>query len=232
MKEKNRKAGKNNSNLYEFEQAFWQENKLVCGIDEVGRGCLAGPIVTATVILNPHAINEKIKDSKLLSSRQLENIFKWIIKNSTYAIGISNARIIDQKNIYTTTQLTMKKALFHLLATTEKAPDIILIDAMPLSLKNSPFENIVIESWIKGESKSASIAAASIVAKVTRDKILEKMHGSFPSYGLDSHKGYGTPTHIAALRQHKASIIHRKTFIKNFQKGSNHDTPDQQSLFS
>ena len=230
MKEKNIKAEKNNSNLYDLENDFWQKNKLICGIDEVGRGSLAGPIVTAAVILNPHAINEKIKDSKLLSSLQLENIYKWIIKNSSYAIGISNARIIDQKNIYATTQLTMKKAIFHLLQSSQITPDLILIDAMPLSLEKSCYESIPIESWIQGESKSASIAAASIIAKVTRDIIAQKMHLSFPIYGLYNHKGYGTAAHIKALKQHQASVIHRKTFIKNF-KGSNHDTPEQQNLF-
>lgn len=231
MKEKNIKAPGNNSVLYEFEQSFWQKNKTICGVDEVGRGCLAGPIVTAAVILNPYAINPNIKDSKLLSSLQLENIFKWIIKNGSYSIGISNPRIIDQKNIYITTQITMKKALFHILQATEKTPDMIVIDAMPLSLKNSSFETIPIESWIKGESKSASIAAASIIAKVTRDRIVQKMHESFPSYGLHNHKGYGTPAHIAGLQKHQASVIHRKTFIKNIQKGLTHGTPDQQTLF-
>ncbi len=230
MKEKNIKVGKNISNLYELESDFWQKNKLICGVDEVGRGCLAGPIVTVAAILKPHAINKNIKDSKLLSSLQLENIFKWLIENSSYAIGISNPRIIDKKNIYTATQITMKKALFHLLSSREAAPNLILIDAMPLSLENSCYDTIPIESWIKGESKSASIAAASIIAKVTRDMIMKKMHLSFPAYGLYNHKGYGTPTHIAALKQQQASIIHRKTFIKKF-KGSNHDTPEQQNLF-
>jgi ribonuclease HII len=230
VKEKNIKAEKNNSNLYELENDFWKKNQRICGIDEVGRGCVAGPIVAAAVILTPHAINEKIKDSKLLSSLQLENIFKWIIKNSSYAIGISNARIIDQKNIFITTQLTMKKALFHVLQSTEILPDLILIDAMPLSLENSPYNSILIKSLIQGESKSASIAAASIVAKVIRDRMIQKMHLSFPAYGLYNHKGYGTATHIAAIKQHQASIIHRKTFIKNF-KGNNHDTNNQQNLF-
>ena len=230
MKEKNIKAKKNNSSLYELEHIFWQKNQLVCGIDEVGRGCLAGPIVTAAVILSPHAINEKIKDSKLLNSIQLENIFKWIIENSSYSIGISNARIIDQKNIYVTTQLTMKKAAIHLLQSTPQQPHAIFIDAMPLSLENTPYHAIPIESWVKGESISASIAAASIVAKVTRDMILQKMHLSFPTFGLHSHKGYGTATHIAALKEHSASIIHRKTFIKNF-KGSDHEKSEQQNLF-
>lgn len=231
MKEKNIKAEKKNSNLYEFEISFWQKNQLICGIDEVGRGCLAGPIVTAAVILKPQAFNQNIKDSKLMTSLQLENIFSWIIQNSYYSFGISNAGMIDKKNIYKTTQITMKKALVHLLQSSTKFPSFIAIDAMPLSLANTPYHAIPIESYIKGESKSASIAAASIVAKVIRDRIMQTMHQAFPAYGLHKHKGYGTPAHIAALLNNQASIIHRKTFIKNFQKGTNHEQSEQQNLF-
>jgi len=231
VKENFTKVLKKNSNLYDFEYKIWEKSQLVCGIDEVGRGCLAGPIITAAVILKPHAIQTELKDSKLLNSRQLENIYKWIIQNSSYAIGISNNRLIDQKNIYATTQLTMKKALFHLLQSIPRLPDIIAIDAMPLCLKDTPYSTIPIESWTQGESKSASIAAASIVAKVTRDQLLYKIHHAFPSYGFNKHKGYGTANHIAALKQNQASIIHRKTFIKNFQKGVNRDQTFQQNLF-
>jgi len=230
MKEKNIKTEKNNSTLFAFEYDFWHQNKLVCGIDEVGRGCLAGPIVTAAVILHPNAIHEKLKDSKLMTTLQLEIIYNWIIKNSQYSIGISSNKIIDKKNIYKTTQITMKKSLYHLLHSTSLLPDVIAIDAMPLTLDNTPYKNIPIESWIQGESKSASIAAASIVAKVTRDKIMKKMHASFPAYGFEQHKGYGTAIHIKAIKKNKASIIHRKTFIKNFT-GSNDETTGQQNLF-
>jgi ribonuclease HII len=231
VKEKNIKAEKKNSNLYEFENSFWQKNQLICGVDEVGRGCLAGPIVTAAVVLQPQAFNKNIKDSKLMTSLQLENIFAWIVQNSYYSFGISNAAMIDQKNIYKTTQVTMKKAVLHLLSSSKTLPDLIAIDAMPLSLANTPYHTIPIESYIKGESKSASIAAASIVAKVIRDRIMYTMHQAFPVYGLHKHKGYGTPAHIAALQQHQASITHRKTFIKNFQKGTNHEQSEQQNLF-
>jgi ribonuclease HII len=231
MKEKNIKAEKKNSNLYEFENSFWQKNQLICGVDEVGRGCLAGPIVTAAVILHPKKSHEKIQDSKLLTPIQLENIFSWIVENSYYAIGISHPRIIDQKNIYKTTQLTMKKALLHLLHSCHHTPAIIAIDAMPLSLKNSPYQNIAIESYIKGESVSASIAAASIIAKVTRDRIMQTMHHALPAYQLNKHKGYGTPAHIKNLTQYQASVMHRKTFIKNFQKDTDHEQSEQQNLF-
>jgi len=229
MKEKNIKTEKNNPSLFAFEQDFWLKNKLICGIDEVGRGCLAGPIVTAAVILNPHTMHVNLKDSKLLTTLQLEIIYDWIIHNSKYSIGISNNRIIDQENIYKATQITMKKSLYHLLQSTENLPDIIAIDAMSLTLSHTPYQSILIQSWTQGETKSASIAAASIIAKVTRDKIMQTMDTSLPSYGFKQHKGYGTAAHIKALKEKKACIIHRKTFIKNF-KGSSNDATEQQSL--
>lgn len=225
------KADKKNSNLYEIETNFWQKNQLICGVDEVGRGCLAGPVVTASIILSPYAMHEAVQDSKLLNSIQLENIFQWIVKHSWYAIGISNNRIIDQKNIYATTKLTMKKSLFHLFSSTKIVPSAIFIDAIPLSLAGSCYSNIAIESLIKGESKSASIAAASIIAKVTRDRIIKTMHQSFPSYGLDAHKGYGTKKHIENLQTYQPCIVHRKTFIKNFTQGPTHDQSNQKNLF-
>jgi len=230
MKEKNIKTEKKIPILFTLEQGFWLQNKLVCGIDEVGRGCLAGPIVTAAVIIDPHATHDKLKDSKLMTTLQLEIIYKWIVLNSKYSIGISHHRIIDQKNIYKATQITMKKALYHLLQSTDRLPDVIAIDAMPLTLQHTPYENIAIESWTQGESKSASIAAASIIAKVTRDRIMQKMHGSFPSYGLGQHKGYGTPAHIKVLKKNKACVVHRKTFIKNFKESDNENI-GQQNLF-
>lgn len=231
MKEFFAKQPEKNSILYDVEKKIWKKNELVCGIDEVGRGCLAGPIVTAAVILHPHVYHPQLQDSKLLKPIQLENIYEWIIQNSYYALGISNHRIIDKKNIYKATQMTMKKALFHLLQSVDQLPSIIVIDAMPLDLTTSLYHSISLESWIKGESKSASIAAASIIAKVTRDTILKKIDGSFPLYGFAQHKGYGTARHIKALQTHQASIIHRKTFIKNFQKALKNDHSEQQTLF-
>lgn len=231
MKEKSIKPCRNNSNLYEFEQLFWQNNQVICGIDEVGRGCLAGPVVAAAVILHAYAINTDIKDSKLLRPSQIENIHQWIIKNSFYAIATSNARMIDHYNIYKATQMTMKKALFHLIhAQKVPLPDTIAIDAMPLSLTDTAYGSIPIQSFIKGESKSASIAAASIVAKYTRDTMMKKMHTSFPAYKLDAHKGYGTALHSAALQEYRDCIMHRKTFIKKF-KGSDYDDHRQKNLF-
>jgi len=230
MKEKNIKTDKKNSNLFTLETEYWQLNKLICGIDEVGRGSLAGPIVTAAVILNPDAINKNLKDSKLMTKLQIEIISNWVMKNSIYTIGISHHRIIDKNNIYNATQKTMKKTLNHLLQSTNTRPDLIAIDAMPLNMHGTPYESIALESWIQGESKSASIAAASVIAKMTRDKIMQKMHNSFPTYEFRNNKGYGTATHLQALQLNKACIMHRKTFIKNLKESKNEAT-QQQNLF-
>lgn len=217
-----------NSSLFSFEEKYWKMNKLICGVDEVGRGCLAGPVVTAAAILHPKSYHPFLSDSKLLSKAQLQKVFIWAIKNCTYSIGISNARIIDKQNIYNATKITMKKALYNILH--QQIPDIILIDAMPLQLEKSSHSNIPIESWIKGETKSASIAVASVIAKVTRDTILTNMSKAFPVYNLQQHKGYGTKFHNQALKTHQASIIHRQTFLKNL-KGTALEQHTQQNLF-
>jgi len=216
-----------------IEQDYWKKKQTICGIDEVGRGCLAGPIVAVALILKPNMKHPDIKDSKLLNSIQMENIFSWITDNSWYAFGISNARTIDKHNIYRTTQTTMKKALINLLHKISFQPDTILIDAMPLLLSKTSFASISIESLIKGESKSASIAAASIVAKVIRDRIIKNIDSAFPAYELKNNKGYGTNFHIKSLKTHRASVLHRKTFIKNFteEEKFNDEKKKQQQLF-
>lgn len=214
--------------LFSFEQKAWQLKEIICGVDEVGRGCLAGPIVTAALVLKTNAIHDDLKDSKLLSPVKLKKIYKWIIKNSTYCIGISNNRTIDQKNIYQATKITMKKAILGLAQ--QKIPTKIVIDAMPIDLQNTTLRNISVESWTKGESKSATIAAASIVAKVTRDTMMEKMNNNFPSYQLAKHKGYATKVHQEALQTNYASIIHRHSFLTKILESSKHDNK-QQSLF-
>lgn len=220
-----------NFQLYEYEQKFWNEKLLICGIDEVGRGCLAGPVVTAAAILHPNSYHPKLKDSKLLKPESMLEVHAWLMQNCSYNIAISSAQIIDKKNIYKATQATMKSALLHLFAKTPILPALILIDAMPLILNNTPYDQMPRESLIKGESKSASIAAASIIAKVARDSILQRIHRSFPCYNLKQHKGYGTPEHQKQILQHSSSIIHRKTFLKNLEiNKKGHD--EQTSIFS
>lgn len=225
------KKEKINFQLYEYEQKFWYENLLVCGIDEVGRGCLAGPVVTTAAILHPNSYHPKLKDSKLLKPETMLEVYTWLMQNCNFNIAINSARIIDQKNIYKATQITMKSALLHLFATAPTKPSLILVDAMPLILKNTPYDNIPKESLIKGESKSASIAAASIIAKITRDAILQRINKSFPCYNLKQHKGYATQEHQALILKHNSSIIHRKSFLKNLAINQK-DRNEQTSIFS
>lgn len=215
-------------NPYKFETEQWKKNLLVCGIDEVGRGCLAGPIVTAAAILHPYTKNKLLIDSKQLSSTNLIKIYKWLINHCTYSIAINSNQIIDQHNIYQATAMTMKQALLHLLVSSENNPAIILVDAMPLKIDQTAYQHIPILSFTQGESKSASIAAASIIAKVTRDRILQRLDATFPSYKLAQHKGYATKLHCKNLKTYHPSIIHRTTFLKKILSEKNYE---QQSIF-
>lgn len=213
--------------LYEYENTAWQKNELICGVDEVGRGCLSGPIVTTSAIINPQSFHPELKDSKKTTTRMRMRLFKWAINNCSHSIGISSNHLIDIQNIYKTTQTTMLQSLYSLLHKSKQQPSLILVDAMPLSLKRTKFEQIPIKSIIQGESKSASIAAASIIAKVTRDAIMNKMHLSFPLYSIDKHLGYGTTEHVKAIKKYKPTFVHRSSFLKNL-KGSHEK---QLSLF-
>lgn len=192
-----------------YEDAAWQANRFVAGIDEVGRGCLAGPVVAAAVILFPHKKSRLIKDSKLLDKEGLQKGYNWIVKNSWYSIGIAHHRDINRLNIYGATLYAMRRAVMQLLTTAPQKPNQILIDAMPLALET--FEGDIIH-FAKGERKSSSIAAASIIAKVTRDKLMQEIEYAFPGYGLAQHKGYSTPLHKQMLKERGVSIIHRTAF--------------------
>ena len=215
-------------NSYLFEQEYWSKNLLVCGIDEVGRGCLAGPVVTAAVILHSHAYHPMIIDSKKLNKSNLLLAHQWLMSHCTYNIAINSQTIIDTHNIYQATKITMHNALIHLLVKTSKLPSLILIDAMPLTLEKTSFNNIATQSFTQGESKSASIAAASIIAKVTRDNILTRLAISFPNYGFENHKGYATKQHQYNLTKLKPCILHRETFLNNFLTKTKYE---QQSIF-
>jgi len=201
-----------------FETTAWSSNKLICGIDEVGRGCLAGPVVTAAAILKPHKKSPLLKDSKLLKQEELLKAYQWIIKNSWYSWAIMSNKEVDKYNIYQATLRAMKRNVMQLFATCPIKPSQILIDAMPLNLASTAYHEIDVLHFPFGERKSSSIAAASIIAKVTRDQIMQHMDSSFPYYQLARHKGYGTVVHRDAIKQRGASLIHRKTFLS--QKNS------------
>ena len=156
----------------QFETDAWAQNRVVCGIDEVGRGCLAGPLVTAAVILPPHKLSPLLKDSKVLTEAERLKAFAWINKYCWYGVGIVHNRIVDKHNIWHATLIAMKRALLHALSACPQTPQAILIDAMPLELSDTSYNGIPVHYFPQGERKSSSIAAASIVAKVKRDAMM------------------------------------------------------------
>lgn len=190
--------------MLEYETELYKEGlTLICGVDEVGRGPLIGPVVAAAVILPINYFHEDIKDSKKLTEKKREKLYDIIIKDAiSIGIGIVNESEIDKINIYEATKVAMKTAINNL----KIKPEHILIDAMKLDL-NTPSTSI-----IKGDAKSESIAAASIIAKVTRDRMLDEMDKEYPMYDLKHNKGYGTKKHLEALKKHGPCIHHRKTF--------------------
>ncbi len=198
-----------------FEYEAWSNDRLVCGIDEVGRGCLAGPVVSAAVIIPAHKKMPLLKDSKLLTPQEREKAYKWIKKHCLIGVSVVSHRVINCQNIRNATLISMKKALLNLLTISPFRPSAVLVDAMPLSLVDTNYDDIPVYFFDKGESKSTSIAAASIVAKVMRDALMKKFDDCFPGYGFSKHKGYGTPVHRSALLKNGSLIVHRTLFIRS-----------------
>jgi ribonuclease HII len=188
-----------------FEKIAYQEGyQLVAGIDEAGRGPLAGPVVAAAVILPPGYLNSEINDSKKLSAGKREELYE-IISNEAVAIGmmVVDADTIDRVNILQATLQAMRDAVLEL----PTSPDFLLIDGnqrIPILTPQKPI--------VKGDSLSISIAAASIIAKVSRDRIMEMYHRQFPQYNFQQNKGYGTKEHLEAIKQFGICKIHRKSF--------------------
>lgn len=208
-----------------YEASAWTQQGYIIGIDEVGRGCSAGPVVAAAAMLHQGAKHRLLKDSKLLTQDELKTAYKWIIKHSWYGIGIVSHAHIDTHNIYKASQCAMTRALAQLKAVAPHNPTIIVVDAMPVRQQSFQAEMLY---FIKGESKSVSIAAASILAKVTRDNLMEQMSRSFPAYGLAKHKGYCTPEHRRAVTATGPSLIHRLSFIHEPLQES--DAHEQQTI--
>ncbi len=189
----------------EFERAARLRGyRRIAGIDEVGRGPLAGPVVAAAVILPVRSRLVGVNDSKQLSERERERFYVAICEQAVgMGIGWADVAEIDQLNILEATRLAMRRALEQLVP----PPDYVLIDAVSL-----PGVGIPIRPIIKGDALSISIAAASIVAKVTRDRLMASYHDTFPEYGFLSHKGYGTAEHLERLAYHGPCSIHRRSF--------------------
>lgn len=202
---------KNNVNLYQYEEQLEDLGiKYIAGVDEVGRGPLAGPVVVAAVILPLNLRIKGINDSKKLSLKKRNELYK-IILNEALAVNVSfiDERVIDEINIYEAT----KKGMLEAISGLKIKPEHVLIDAMPLRELA-----IAHTSIIHGDALSASIGAASIIAKVSRDEYMDKMDIKYPNYGFKHHKGYCTKEHLEALEKYGPCEIHRKSFapVKKF----------------
>lgn len=192
--------------LYQFERELYQKKvKYIGGVDEVGRGPLIGPVVAACVVLPEDFILEGLTDSKKLSEKKREEYYPYIIEHAlAYGIGIIEPEIIDKVNIYEATKLAMKDAIKQV---QKQLPvEHILIDAMPLDI------DVPTTSIIKGDSKSISIAAASVVAKITRDHMLIELDKKYPMYGFKNHKGYPTKKHLEAIYKYGLIDGYRKSY--------------------
>jgi ribonuclease HII len=189
----------------DFERKYWDEGaELVAGVDEAGRGPLAGPVVAAAVVFPPNVYIDGVNDSKRLSEKRREVLFHQIYEQAvSVGVGVVSHEVIDQINIFQASILAMRKAVDRL----SVIPQVILADGISFTHDSLRYQNIV-----HGDSQSFAIAAASIVAKVTRDHLMREFHEVFPAYGFDRHKGYGTARHFDAIRQFGLCAIHRRSF--------------------
>ncbi|NQT46333.1 MAG: ribonuclease HII [Candidatus Omnitrophica bacterium] len=203
----------NHKRLLRYENAAAKRGlKLIAGVDEAGRGPLAGPVVAGAVILKTFDFKNRIDDSKKLSAGARERAFGEIIRNAHIGVGVVSEGVIDEVNIRKATIHAMELALEDL----GQKPDYVLIDGRVKLTTPAKRRNI-----IRGDSASLSIAAASIVAKVVRDRIMLVYDKVFPQYRFKRHKGYGTKAHVRAIRKHGPSMIHRKSFrVKELEGGS------------
>ncbi|MCK9425447.1 MAG: ribonuclease HII [Ignavibacteriaceae bacterium] len=198
--------------MKKFDDTFrTNEIQLIAGVDEAGRGPLAGPVVAAAVVFHPSTFIEGVNDSKKLSAAKREKLFVQITEQALeFAYEIIPHTTIEEINILQASLLAMKKSVEKL----STVPHLILIDGNKTFASEIPKKAIV-----KGDAKSFSIAAASIVAKVVRDEIMVKLSAEFPEYRWEKNKGYATPEHIAAVKKYGATPYHRKTFLKNILGG-------------
>ena len=196
-------------NLWEIEDGFYEKGiGVICGVDEAGRGPLAGPVCAAAVILPPHLEIPGLNDSKKLTDKRRRELMPLIKEQAlAYGIAFATEQEIDELNILQATFLAMERAIQQL----NIKPDLALIDGN----REKDF-GIPVQTVIKGDSRSANIAAASVLAKVTRDDLMLEMAEQFPQYQFEVHKGYGTKKHYEALREFGPSPIHRMSFLKKF----------------
>lgn len=210
------------TNLKKVEEELYEEKhlKLIAGIDEAGRGPLAGPVVVACVLMPRQSIIEGVNDSKKISENKREKLYEQITSEAiSYGIGIINQDEIDEINILQATKKGLTQAIKDMEQKLNEnnneetiKPDAILVDA----LTKIDTDGIPYKSIIHGDAISYSIACASIIAKVTRDRIMRQWDEIYPQYGFAKHKGYGTAAHIKAIKEYGPCTLHRKSFIKNF----------------
>ena len=198
------------TNLKQVENQLYKKGfNNICGIDEAGRGPLAGPVVVAGVILPQGSMIEGINDSKKVSEKKRERLYEQIIDEAiSYSVAVIGQDVVDEINILNAT----KQGVTNVVEELDIRPDLILIDALThIDTKGVPYDSI-----IKGDAKCYSISAASILAKVTRDRIMRQWDEIYPQYGFSSHKGYGTAMHIKAIKEYGLCPIHRKSFTRKF----------------
>ena len=194
-----------------YDEQFKNENiKVICGVDEAGRGPLAGPVVAAACILPANIVIDGLNDSKKLTEKKREKIYNEIVEKAiSYSIAMASVEEIEEINILNAALLAMKRAIAGL----KIVPDLALIDGNTARNFDLPVKTIV-----GGDAKSPSIAAASILAKVTRDRMCYEFNKEYPEYGFAKHKGYGTKLHMEALRKYGVTPIHRPSFLKFLNK--------------
>ena len=198
------------TNLKSMEKELYEKGfEYICGIDEAGRGPLAGPVVVAGVIMPKDSMIEGVNDSKKVSEKKREKLYDVILEEAiSYSVAIIGQDVIDEINILNATKEGVTKVVEGL----DVKPNLILVDALThINTKGIPYDSI-----IKGDAKCYNISCASIIAKVTRDRIMHEWDEIYPQYGFINHKGYGTAKHIQALKEYGPCPIHRRTFIKNF----------------
>lgn len=197
--------------LKEIEKDLYHKGfHKICGIDEAGRGPLAGPVVVAGVIMPQNSMIEGVNDSKKVSEKKREKLYDLILEEAiSYSVAIIGQDVVDEINILNAT----KQGVTNVIEKLDVKPDLIVVDALThIDTKGIPYESI-----IKGDAKCYNIAAASIIAKVTRDRIMRQWDEIYPQYGFIAHKGYGTAKHIEAIKEYGLCPIHRRSFTKNFR---------------
>lgn len=202
------------TNLKRYEDNLYNEGyKLICGIDEAGRGPLAGPVSVGAVVMKKESMLEWVNDSKKVTEKRREVLYERIIDDSlAWSVQLISEKEIDELNILEATKKGLHLALKDIIEQLKNKPDIIITDALrEIDTFNVPYQSI-----IKGDATCYSISCASILAKVTRDRIMQQYDEVYPEYGFSKHKGYGTKAHIEAIKKYGPCPIHRKTFIKNF----------------